>query len=100
MPEMQRLYEQHKARGLEIVGIDVQESPEGVKGFAKELGLTFPIVLDRDGSVVDRYFVSGLPSHFFVDRDGIIQAIHIGGLETAGGRRAPVEEYLEKILDP
>jgi thiol-disulfide isomerase/thioredoxin len=100
MPEMQGLYEQHRAQGLEIVAVDVQEPLEKVVEFAQELGLTFPIVLDRDGSVVDRYYVSGLPSHFFVDREGVIQAIHMGGLKTLGGRRAPVEEYLEKILGP
>src|SRR5688500_9972938 len=98
MPEVQRLYEQHRERGLEIVGVDVQESAARVTDFTRELGLTFRFVLDPDGSVVDRYYVSGLPSHFFVDREGVIQAIHVGGLRAMSGQQAPVDEYLQKIL--
>ena len=98
MPQMQRLYEQHRARGLEIVGVDVQESAEQVRGFTTELGLTWRFVLDRDGKTTDRYLVSGLPTHYFIDREGVIQAVHIGGLETIVGVKAPVDEYLEKIL--
>ena len=100
MPEMQTLYEQHRDTGLVIVGVDVQESEDTVSKFTKEVGATWPSLLDPDGDIVDRYFVSALPSHFFVDREGVIRAIHIGGLKTMGGRRAPVDEYLEKILEP
>lgn len=98
MPEMQTLYEKHAAQGLEIVGVDVQESAADVEKFTTEGGFKWTFVLDEEGAVTDRYLVSGLPSHFFVDRDGVIQAIHVGGLENMMGRKAPVEEYLEKII--
>jgi len=41
--------------------------------------LTFPILLDRDGAVGNLYEIRSLPTTFFVDPDGIIQDVVIGG---------------------
>ena len=42
MPKIQETYRSYKDRGFDVVAIDVQESPEEVKGFLKELGLSLP----------------------------------------------------------
>jgi thiol-disulfide isomerase/thioredoxin len=100
MPEMERLYRQHRALGLEIVGVDVEESEEAISTFTGQLGLTFTFVRDADGKTTDLYYVSGLPSHYFIDRKGIIQAIHVGGLSDEMHGPAPVDDYLQLILKP
>lgn len=99
MPEMQQFYEKYHAQGVAIVGVNVQESDSQVREYVKEGAFTWTFVLDAEGSVTDRYLVGGLPSHFFVDAEGVVQAIHMGGLENMAGRKAPVEEYLAKILE-
>lgn len=73
MPDMQALYEEYKDRGLAIVAVNYREPPATVRGFNREFGLTFPIGLDRDGSVNDMYQTRSLPTSYFVDRDGIIR---------------------------
>ncbi len=98
MPEMQKLYEQYQAQDLVILGVDVQESSPTITAFTTEGGFKWTFLRDANGRLADHYMVSGLPSHVFIDRRGIVQAIHIGGLENAGGRKAPVEEYLQKIF--
>lgn len=100
MPEMQQLYEQHKAQGLVILGVDVQEKKGDVLKFIDEGKFTWPFVIDADGKLTDRYLIVGMPSHYFVDRHGIIRAVHVGGLENMMGLRAPVDEYLGRILTP
>jgi len=56
-----------------------QDNPQAANAFAQQLGLTFPILFDRDGSVSKLYNVRALPSSFFIDADGIIQEVIIGG---------------------
>jgi thiol-disulfide isomerase/thioredoxin len=100
MPEMQQFYEKYKGQDLAIVGVNVQESDSQVQQYVKEGAFTWTFVLDAEGAITDRYLVGGLPSHFFVDAEGVVQAVHMGGLENMAGRKAPVEDYLAKILKP
>jgi len=60
--------------------IDLQENPEAVTAFFARYGLThLQPVLDPQGKTTTRYGVLSLPTTFFVDRDGVIQHIKIGG---------------------
>jgi thiol-disulfide isomerase/thioredoxin len=98
MPEMQQFYEKYHAQGLAIVGVNVQESDSQVQQYVKEGAFTWTFVLDPEGTTTDRYLIGGLPSHFFIDAEGVVQAVHMGGLENMAGRKAPIEEYLAKIM--
>jgi hypothetical protein len=44
-----------------------------------EAGLTFPILFDLDGAVSSRYRVTSLPTTLFVDRQGVIREVAVGG---------------------
>jgi len=43
------------------------------------VGVTFPLPLDRRHDVGDLYLVRSLPTTFFIDADGIIREIRVGG---------------------
>jgi peroxiredoxin len=45
--------------------------------------LTFPILLDQRSEAARTYLVRGIPSTFFIDREGVIQAVHKGPLDQA-----------------
>jgi cytochrome c biogenesis protein CcmG, thiol:disulfide interchange protein DsbE len=81
MPAIQRLYEAQREHDLTVLAIHgtFQDGEENARAFAQELGLTFPIVLDRDGAVSRTYHLRALPSTFIVDRKGIIRDIIFGG---------------------
>ena len=61
-----------------MVAVDFDEPAEVVQAFVDEFGLTFDVVLDPGGEVQDLYRIRGYPSSMFVDREGIIQIVHIG----------------------
>ena len=88
MPALERLQREFSSRGLAIIGVNARESKEAVRRYAKELGLTFPLVLDRDGKINALYGVIGLPTTFVVGRDGRAIAFAIGPRqwESAPGR--------------
>jgi hypothetical protein len=46
--------------------------------YARELGLTFPLILDLQGDIARAYGVIGLPTTFVVGRDGRPVALDIG----------------------
>ncbi|HKP53223.1 MAG TPA: redoxin domain-containing protein [Chloroflexia bacterium] len=101
MPDMEKIYGEYEGKGLAILGLDVQESAQKVKEFTGSLELTWTFMLDEKGDVANLYFANSLPSHFFVDKNGIIQAVHIGGLTNISGtRKVDPRDYLKKIVGP
>jgi cytochrome c biogenesis protein CcmG, thiol:disulfide interchange protein DsbE len=74
MPAIEKAYEHYKDQGLVVLGVNLKENNVSVKGFAENYHLTFPIVMDKDGSVaVDTYKVKPIPTSFFIDRQGILR---------------------------
>ena len=97
-PEMlvlERLHRELARQGLAVVGVNAREKPDSVRRYAKDLGLTFPIVLDPDGTINARYGVLGLPTTFLVGRDGHAVAFGIGSREWGG---APARALLDALL--
>jgi thiol-disulfide isomerase/thioredoxin len=67
--------------GLVVLAIDVKEEEGIVAAFADQLGTTFPLGLDSDGSVADRWGAAlALPVHFWIDKDGIVRDAALGGI--------------------
>jgi thiol-disulfide isomerase/thioredoxin len=71
-PALERLYEDDRARGLVVLGIDQGESASAAAAFAKEMKLRYPILLDEDQAYGRAYAAIGLPTSIVVDRGGRI----------------------------
>ena len=98
MPALERTYQAHKDEGLEILAVNAtnQDSITAVEQFVLEYGLTFPVLLDDDGSVGARYQTRALPSTYFIDRQGVIQKVIIGGPMSETTLRTTVKRLLEE----
>ena len=91
MPSMQRLHEAMEGRDFEIlaVSVDADVGRRGafgflggdVQAFVDEYGLTFPVLLDPQGSIHEIYQTTGVPESFLIGRDGIIYRKVTGGTE-------------------
>ena len=80
-PEMsmfERLHREFAARGLSVIGINTREGIVAIREYAKELRLTFSLVLDPKGEINAAYGVIGLPATFLVSRDGRAVARAVG----------------------
>jgi peroxiredoxin len=80
LPDIQLLYDEKHAAGLEVLAINYEESPDIAAEYFDEVGLELPMLLDHEGSVYDQYRLQGLPDSFFVDRDGNVAVIQYGFL--------------------
>lgn len=56
-----------------VLAVNLQESRDAASSMLEALGATFPSVLDTDGSVAQHYRLIGMPTTFFIDRDGIVR---------------------------
>jgi len=95
MPVLERLQREFSSRGLAIIGVNARENKEAVGRYAKELGLTFPLVFDPDGKINALYGVIGLPTTFVVGRDGRAIAFAIG---PRPWESAPARALIEALL--
>lgn len=98
MPAIEKVYRSFKPLGLEVLAVNLtdQDSEAAVAAFIRELGLTFPIPLDRSGEVSARYTLRGLPSSFFIDRQGVIRSVVVGGPMSEALIQSKVEELIRE----
>ena len=76
-PAYQKL--SHKFAGkLSIVGISVDEEPDGIAAFAAETGVSFPLAWDSDQSVAAAYSPPTMPTSYVIDKNGIVRHVHDG----------------------
>ena len=81
MPAIDAVYRKYRDAGFVVLAVNTtyQDTESEARAFVQKLGLTFPILFDRDGAASQRYRLQGLPTSYFVGRDGVIRDIVIGG---------------------
>jgi peroxiredoxin len=99
MPAFEQLHRDLAAQGLTVLGINVREEASEIREYAKQLSLTFPLVLDPNGKIQTLYGVIGLPTTFLIGRDGMAVARAIGPRDWGGSQsRALIQALLEELL--
>jgi cytochrome c biogenesis protein CcmG/thiol:disulfide interchange protein DsbE len=75
IPELQRLYERYRGRGLALVGVSVDAAghDDAIRAFARQFGMTYPVWRDPDETVSATFLVVGVPATFLIDRDGVLR---------------------------
>jgi peroxiredoxin len=98
MPAIERVYRSYKDLGLIVLAVNAtnQDSVAAARAFIEARGLTFPVLLDRTGSVSAAYNLRGLPSSFFIDRQGVIRSVVIGGPMNEALIQSKVESLLKE----
>lgn len=82
IPGMVRVYEKYKSRGLEIVGISIdQRGWDVLKTFLARNTITYPVVLGGQPEIDAYGGIEGIPTTFFVDRKGNIVSKTVGAMD-------------------
>ncbi|GAA5344695.1 thiol-disulfide oxidoreductase ResA [Planifilum fimeticola] len=95
MPAIQRVYERHRDKGLEVLGVNIAETGVTVDGFVRHLDLTFPILLDQNREVTQLYGIGPIPSSIFVSPEGKVVR-KVSGQMQEGQIESMVLEILPK----
>lgn len=92
IPILERVYERYRGRGLQVIGVNVDESgPSLVPRFREHFNIQYPLVYDLGGTASRIYRVEGLPTLVLVDRDGAVRMRLAGTLG---------EEDLVRLIEP
>ena len=96
---MEKLYEDYKAKGVSVVGINANstEPAEEVKSHAKEKGLSFPILKDPDNKIADRLGAGHTPEVFFLDASG--KLVYHGAIDNATNPVMVNTNHLRDAID-
>ncbi len=80
MPAMQKAYNMFKDKGFVVLAVSIDEASreKHVRAFAKKLGLSFPILLDSDLIVRDKYFNNVLPTSYLINAKGKLKGFISG----------------------
>jgi cytochrome c biogenesis protein CcmG/thiol:disulfide interchange protein DsbE len=96
-PELIAAFEANRAKGLMVVGVNLQEANERAQKFVTDFSISYPIALDHRGQVGQTWRIGGpmqgLPASYFIDAHGVIQKVVLGPV-----RARDFEEGLPMIL--
>ncbi len=82
IPSMEKLYRELKGEAFEILAVSVDKAgARTVVPFMKSHKLSFPALLDPEGTIAGPYGVTGVPESFIINKEGIIEKIVIGPID-------------------
>jgi thiol-disulfide isomerase/thioredoxin len=83
IPHFIDLQQKYRDRGLQVIGIAMDDGPEPVRTFYQQFHMNYPVVMGTAKTGELYGGVLGLPIAFVIDGEGRIQAKHIGGASPA-----------------
>ena len=75
---VEAIHEAWSDKGVVVLGVNLQDSFDNALSYAKAYNLKFTVPVDVPGDAVRLYGIHGIPTTFFINRDGIITAIKVG----------------------
>lgn len=94
MPDIQTVYEEQSAEGLVILLVNMGGTSSQVKEFLQSHNLSLPVLLDTTQAIAQKYNIHYIPTTFFIDEEGIIQAVKVGAFPN----KEAIESDLNKII--
>lgn len=77
-PFMNQLHSELQSKGLEVVGVNLDEEPAEAKAFLAKTPAKFTILADASGQCPQDFGVKAMPSSYLIDRQGVVRHVHLG----------------------
>lgn len=77
LPKLKTLYQQYRTQGFEVIGVNLDNTPNGVKGYMQQNGMTWPQIHEAGGLESPpslAFGVISLPTMFLVDKRGNVHS--------------------------
>lgn len=92
-PFMNELDRELRDRGLAIVAVSVDKTADDARKFLVRYPARFALALDAAATCPPAYQLSGMPSSYLIDRNGLVRAVH------AGFRAGDKDEIRRQIIE-
>ena len=90
MPLLVKTAHEYGPKGVVFLGIAIDDTEEKMKEFMVRYNVDFPVGLDKTTEIQKSYGLYGIPTTYFIDKQGVINYFHSG---------AVTEELLQHELD-
>ena len=94
MPYIQQAHDEWAGKGLMVFAVNQGESLSRVRKFLEEHNFSMPVLLDTNIEVGQKYRVVGIPTTYFIDKDGVIKGKKVGTFLS----KEELEDYLKLIV--
>ncbi len=91
LPGFEEVYQRHRG-SLEFLGINLADDPTRALSVAMDIGLSYPLAVDEDGSSYTEFGGFTMPTTIFINSEGNILEVYSGNL-TAGELETRIERY-------
>ncbi len=78
MPTLEQLHRAGADTGVQVVAVSVDSRRDPVSPFVQQLGLSFPVLWDHDGTVGRTYRATSIPVSYLIDRQGHAAGVAVG----------------------
>lgn len=95
-PFMNQLTEDFQARGLQVVGVNLDEKKSEADAFLEQFPTQFTVMFDPDKSCAEDFNVIAMPSTYIIDKRGFVRHIHRG---FRPGETEAMRELIEALLE-
>jgi len=96
LPHLQQYYETMPADKIALLSINYKNKDKLILvSQLKNRGVTFPVLLDNDGTVTKEYKITGFPTLFIIDGNGIIQKARSGKFDN----KEEIEQFVNSVVD-
>jgi len=90
MPILEKVSREYKQKGVIFLGVAIDDTEEKMKDFMARYEVTFPVGLDKTSTIQKSFGLYGIPTTYFIDRQGVINYSHSGSV---------TEELMQHELD-
>ncbi len=78
LPELEQLHLHFHDHGFEVVGINIDKKQKNALKIVERFGLSFPVLLDPNAEVIQRYPGRAMPISYLIDQEGAIRNVFFG----------------------
>jgi peroxiredoxin len=97
LPDMAKVYDNLKSKGLVIIGVAESSSKSDVEQLVKQNKIKYPIIMDTNGSIANLYGgINAVPTDFLIDKNGNIVNKQVGMFFGENSIKDFVKPYLDK----
>ena len=95
-PAKAALDRQFRSQGLQVIGVNLGEDAETVRKFARDHGIMFPLLLDREGESPRLFGLWAHPNTVLIDRKGRVVGLVRGERDWAS---EPARRLVQQLLE-
>lgn len=94
-PWMNDMQARYGAKGLRVVGINVDQKTDDAKAFLKDTPANFDVAFDASGKTPKSYAIKGMPTSVLIGPDGKVLSVHSGFKDE---QRDELEKQIKQAL--